>query len=743
MLLLDEAHAAFIKTARRQAARARRSRWRSSSSSSSSSSSATKIDSGTANAELSASNEVAFTTFAPTKANGTPGIYYARYLGCNFPRRRMLQLIAQDLDEGRIDENGNVPCINEVFKKCHVLAPFVDLDLKFRDVDADWLRRYGAMLMTVLLEVATFQDGRGAKAEPIKLYVTTTLGDAGTIRPVQCDIWSCPFCKNTVAAAANCLQLWTCRVCNAKWRTEDDEYDIDSDEGSGEDGGADGGVGCGKRPTLTFRLCAKGNHPSAAKADDGGMAAMRQRSAARAAGESTKRTRPQPTKTTTFKMGAHFRFSGVSMQQHDLIEFMRIVQARSKTFDGRISPAEWDAAVDDAPAHQLNLRLPFMDKAVMCPTCKGRRQMRLQGMEGDMCLDCFGSGRLLKGKIYNVWDVLCHGRHKRTNSNKGLQGWLSEAVADKQPGARELQRRCRDDRLFALQQCSIACVGDDARLVSVRPNNAIPFEAPSLTVTGRVRRNTTEQQHHWKQSQRMAKVAVDPRRYEFLHTLLCDAEPAYDHTFIPDNGAFYIDRGQTTIIVHLDGEGSTFCLNKAAQHPKEPFHDTSRAYAIVRPTGLRFKCFCKKTAHGCDDWAGSRWFPLSRAAVQLLFPTSTAEELDAATVLDEHETRNLTNESLFLQSLAAHTTHKETQRCLRVLQNNIDIINTTSRACIVHDRQHPHELVDFIKFFDAAGCTVKRSKCAALRKAKKSEKKEHKPMPSLLAQRLRPTAARR
>jgi hypothetical protein len=665
MLLLDEAHAAFINRAHRLASRAKKARWK------------RGQKNGAADEdETNQDNEIAFTTLAPTRDNGTPGIYYTRYLGYEFPRGRILELAAKDLDEGNTDSNNNPPCLNEVFKQCRSVRPFIDLDLKFKKADSDWLRRYAVFVLKTMLAVVD-KDALSTVENPLEdvmVYITTTVDEEGAVRPQECEVLHCPFCKNSVEQhAAPRDDLWVCMACNAKWSAAE------------KHGKGDGG---GLNPTL--RLRAKGNHPAAIKIFDG--PAMRH--VQQMAGESSKRRPPLPNNVKTFKLGAHLRFTGVRIGKRDLAEFMRIVQSRSKAFDKRITPSQWDSAVDDAPGSQLNLRMVRMDKAVMCPVCKGRRANQFEGMDNnDICLECFGSGRQTRHKHYCVWDVYSNRFKEFASSPETSDGW-GEALLE----------RCRTDTRFVLRQCSIANV-DGAPVISILPSETIPIEVSSETERGR-QRSIPHQQFQWNQSTKMAKIPVDARRYEFIHELICSAESHYEGTYIPDGGAFYIDNHKSTMVVHIDGDGSTYCVNKANTNPDEPYHDTSRAYAVIRPKGLRFKCFCQKTAYGCDLWEGSAHHPLTRPAIQLLFPNTSEEDIDTAAVLERHSTRDLTPDSPFLQSFDQHHSAETRETCLRTLQNYLKILNRTSGACTVQEYQRPYDLTHFVHFYDEQGTTA-------------------------------------
>ena len=581
--------------------------------------------------------ELFATSFAPCSDNGTAGKYYCRYQGHEFPRVEHLECIARDIAQDNRDSNGNQSCINETFKDVKHVAPFVDLDLMSDTVDGEWIRRFGKFAMDTLRECATKPLGPTAQ-----VVITTMIDDEGRMRSFNVDFLKCPYCSAEVLERASTRFTHVCMDCNCKWKfvKRHDHHTKNDDVSDEED--VEG----------VFRLYMRG-HGARGKRKIGDL----QSTSVVANKEDVENdTCPQPKRVQSRKVSAHFRFQGVLMSKRTMLVFLHFLRLKAYAFDRTITPEEWDKAIDTTPNKQMQLRLTLTNKAAVCPTCKGRRTLLRDGTRVS-CLRCFESGRIvIPSKRHEIFDVFYE--HPPIDTNRSTlddpePSFLGDLVHAHEAAYEELWRQHSEDFDFILKLCSISVPIEGATVVEIRgsANAPVDVDVPQKSSRGRPvssssSSTSTVQARVWKSSTTQAKQYLSARLHETIQRLVAAINSQYAEVAVRE--AFYIDTAQTSIIVHIDGVGSTFCLNKHAQQQQQQqqrsadensdtgFHKSSRAWAMIKyfPNGscaIRMRCFNRahtenprtNSVSGCGKWKGTRWFSIPENVAVVLFPKQT------------------------------------------------------------------------------------------------------------------------
>ena len=710
VLLLDQAHAAFIrkaraKTRRRVGLSSRRH----------------------ATPFTAALNQLSSTSLAPTRDNATPGKYFCVFEGQKFPREEQLRLEAQDLAEGNVDSHGNPPCGNETFADLTHFAPGVDFDLESDYADGPFLERYAKFLLDVLSDMA---DGPLPDATQVVITTITRPGAPGVVEPYAEDRLECPFCKGDVVQAS--LVRHTHGVSASAARSagagdpfvtphpgggrgtsvlDDDDDDAPAPPSSRRKTGSKKKTQKQKQkktPSLEYGYNGMCTHVCCTCAskwsheDDDGEPYVLQVRGKHARMKDTDDT--QPRMTSIRKVGCHFRIQGVLMEQADLLALLHAVRKRSYAFDRNITPAVWDKTVDMGPAEKCMMRKVLHNKATVCKECKGSRVVTNDFGDRLTCVACMGSGRIIKDKRYRIFNVLYKDGTLLTE----------RAAADHSKYAHVLHRHYTNVP-FIVKLCSMAVPIEGARVVGLRDDAlaTVPADLPSKTPTGNIRSGPTRQQHNWIKQRKKAFKFVDPRFYKLLFRIITRHQPRYkEHCTVLE--AFYTQVSCKKMLVHICGDGATFCQNRLkhdiavwkkeheGQAPSDEekakmgYHTANHAWMTVAQKGVTFHCWTSNPNSGCDKWRGSKPMPITGAEASALFSHHTDDEA----VIEAHGTCPYEKEHTFLNTFHS----KQQQRAFmdKVVQA-VNLQNKSVKYCALRDNVCLQTVDTVLKFHQANG----------------------------------------
>ena len=621
---------------------------------------------------------LAAASLVPSPDCGTPGKYYSAYAGSTFPREAQLEFEAEDLRLGNTDSNNNPPCAAEVFADVPLVAPCVHYDAaaaaETHTQTALRMRKYAHFLLDVLKDVST------TPLPPWAKVVITTLIDPQRPSEVQAynaNGLACPFCSSAVLLHARCFPpLFACRTCGAKWTNVNGKWQHS-----------------GKR-----RVDSTVKHPC-------------------------------PTVQLGTRISAHFRIKGVQMTPQDALAFVRVVASRNYAHDRSIPPAVWDTIVDTEQATMQTLNKVLHPKVAICCDCRGSGHC---GTAVSRCNKCNSSGHVvLRNSVYRILDVLYS--DDRT--------FLTDRAAADRPGSREALQRSREDVKFIVGLCSIAVATprEACSTLALRDSAlaSLPSTIPATTPTGRVSqvRPEAKQQQLWRESARKCFSEVPNTLHQLLYEIATRHEPRYAKYCVVKS-AFYTTATKSQIVVHICGDGATFCRHRLAvdraRHGCCPsddelqqmgYHKSTHALITVTARSVRYGCF----KAGCGDLEEGRGdhhdyeHPITSDEADALFPAVALARRcgggggGGGGVDDKHSSGSSAADGVDAVTPFLHDTFgRDVQTMRRFMTRLVAAVrhqNATAVHCAHVSAVRPQSVTNLLSFYQRNGFTASYRKC--------------------------------